>query len=129
MKGLELTVAMVVSTAVMWYTCEGNYDLNPLILVPGSGGNQLEARLTDEYEPPSQLCGKRHPLCKERGGWFRLWFRPALLLAPFTQCFAHRMMLYYNPLIDDYDNTPGVETRVPCFGSTRSLLYLDPHFK
>lgn len=38
-------------------------------------------------------------------------------------------MLYYDPELDDYRNAPGVETRAPHFGSTQSLLYLDPHLK
>ena len=128
MKGLGLIMGMV-SMAVMWYECQASSNLHPLILVPGSGGNQLEARLTDGYKPSSLLCSRSYPPFKDKEGWFRLWFRPALLVSPFTQCFADRMMLYYDPQLDDYVNTPGVETRVPSFGSTRSLLYLDPHLK
>ncbi|XP_002283444.2 lecithin-cholesterol acyltransferase-like 1 [Vitis vinifera] len=128
MKGLGLIMGMV-SMAVMWYECQASSNLHPLILVPGSGGNQLEARLTDGYKPSSLLCSRSYPPFKDKEGWFRLWFRPALLVSPFTQCFADRMTLYYDPQLDDYVNTPGVETRVPSFGSTRSLLYLDPHLK
>lgn len=58
-----------------------------------------------------------------------MWFELNVLLAPFTQCFAERMTLYYDPEVDDYFNAPGIETRVPDFGSTESLLYLDPNLK
>lgn len=109
-------------------TCQAiSRSLHPLILVPGNGGNQLEARLTSDYKPSSLLCNRWYPIVKDNEGWFRLWFDPSVLLAPFTKCFADRMMLYYDPDLDDYHNCPGVETRVPHFGSTQSLLYLDPN--
>lgn len=95
---------------------------HPLILVPGNGGNQLEARLDQDYKPTSFWCMKS-------GGWFRLWFDPTVLLSPFTRCFNDRMMLYYDADLDDYQNAPGVHTRVSRFGSTKSLLYLDPSLR
>ncbi|KAG9440612.1 hypothetical protein H6P81_020777 [Aristolochia fimbriata] len=105
----------------------GGGDLHPLILVPGSGGNQLEARLTKEYRASSLLC--RLDRGKRDDGWFRLWFDPAVLVPPLLRCFSDRMMLYFDSAADDYRNAPGVETRVADFGSTRSLLYLDPNLK
>ncbi|GFZ10145.1 alpha/beta-Hydrolases superfamily protein [Actinidia rufa] len=131
MVGLNIKLAML-STAVVMYTCHpitGSNPLHPLILVPGNGGNQLEARLTAEYKPTSLFCTRRHPARKDEDGWFRLWFDLSVLLAPYTQCFAHRMTLHYDAVLDDYRNTPGVETRVPHFGSTESLLYLNPRLK
>ena len=131
-------VMIVVSTmlAVMPCTCyaitSNNYrqqQLYPVVLVPGAGGNQLEARLTKEYKATSWLCNKFYPLKKDEGGWFRLWFDVGVLLAPLTECFAERMTLYYHEELDDYRNAPGVETRVSKFGSTESLLYLDPSLK
>lgn len=132
------TVMIVISTmlAVMPCTCyaktSNNYrqqQLYPVVLVPGAGGNQLEARLTKEYKATSWLCNKFYPLKKDEGGWFRLWFDVGVLLAPLTECFAERMTLYYDEELDDYRNAPGVETRVSKFGSTESLLYLDPSLK
>ncbi|KAL6636975.1 hypothetical protein ACP70R_024547 [Stipagrostis hirtigluma subsp. patula] len=103
-------------------------QLHPVILIPGAGGNQLEARLTEEYTPSSLAC-RLWPLVRGRGGWFRLWFDPSVLVAPLTRCFAERMMLYYDPAADDYRNAAGVETRVSDFGSTSTLRYLDPSLK
>ncbi|KAJ0981821.1 hypothetical protein J5N97_010076 [Dioscorea zingiberensis] len=102
-------------------------DLHPVVLVPGSGGNQIEARLTSEYKPSSLVCALS--ALRPKGSWFRLWFQPSVIVAPLTQCFAERMMLYYDDELDDYHNAPGVETRVPFFGSTEGLMYLDPHLK
>ncbi|CAL0319061.1 unnamed protein product [Lupinus luteus] len=104
-------------------------NLHPLILIPGNGGNQLEAKLTSEYKACNWFCERWYPLVKKKDGWFRLWFDSTVLLAPFTQCFADRMKLHYDTHRDDYYNTPGVHTRVPQFGSTYSLLYLNPRLK
>lgn len=101
-----------------------NSDLHPIILIPGSGGNQLEARLTSSYKPSSLFCYLR-----KGTGWFRMWFDPTVLVAPLTRCFAERMMIYYHSEIDDYRNAPGVETQVPYFGSVKGMLYLDPSLK
>ncbi|XP_054789940.1 lecithin-cholesterol acyltransferase-like 1 [Prosopis cineraria] len=109
--------------------CGSSNTLHPLILIPGAGGNQLEARLTGDYKPTSLLCDRWYPLHKDHDGWFRMWFDPSVLLPPFTHYFAHRMTLHFEPHLDDYFNAPGVQTRVPQFGSTRSLLYLDPYLK
>ncbi|KAK4428700.1 Lecithin-cholesterol acyltransferase-like 1 [Sesamum alatum] len=116
----------------MIFTCKissANNQLHPVILIPGSGGNQLEARLTAEYKPTSLLCNRWYPLKKDPDGWFRLWFDPTVLFGPFTKCFNKRMMIYYDTDVDDYHNAPGVETRVPYFGSTQGLLYLNPNLK
>ncbi|KAE8657048.1 Lecithin-cholesterol acyltransferase-like 1 [Hibiscus syriacus] len=128
MLGLCIKLAVLVFTTMLCI-CTTITNLHPLILVPGSGGNQLEARLTTGYKPLSLFCNRWYPISKDKEGWFRLWFDPSVLLAPFTKCFAHRMMLYYDPDLDDYRNAPGVESRVPAFGSTDSLLYLNPNLK
>lgn len=118
----------ILCMSMMFYVCQATSNLHPVILVPGNGGNQLEARLTRGYKPSSLFC-HWYPILKQKGGWFRQWFDPGVLLAPFTQCFADRMMLFYDKDLDDYRNAPGVETRVLHFGSTQSLLYLDPSLK
>jgi lysophospholipase-3 len=101
---------------------------HPVVLIPGAGGNQLEARLTEDYKPSSLVC-RVWPLVRGRGGWFRLWFDPSVLVKPLTRCFAERMTLSYDADADDYRNAPGVETRVTDFGSTSTLRYLDPSLK
>ncbi|KAF5739484.1 lecithin-cholesterol acyltransferase-like 1 [Tripterygium wilfordii] len=122
---MERFPAIISITAIMLYTCQATSGLYPLILVPGNGGNQLEARLTEAYRPSSLWCRS----LKSKEKWFRLWFDPTVVVAPFTKCFAERMTLYYDVDLDDYRNAPGVEVRVPHFGSTESLLYLDPYLK
>ncbi|EPS60722.1 hypothetical protein M569_14079, partial [Genlisea aurea] len=104
-------------------------DLHPVVLIPGSGGNQLEARLTEGYKPSSLTCNRWYPLKKDPDGWFRIWFDPTVLFGPFTRCFNRRMKLHFDPEEDDYRNAPGVETRVPYFGDVQGLLYLNPNLK
>eukprot|EP01018_Ginkgo_biloba_P007082 Gb_09842 [translate_table: standard] len=106
-------------------TSKSNELLNPVVIVPGTGGNQLEARLTADYKSSSLLC-RRWWWEKE---WFRIWFDISDILPPLTECFADRISLVYDPHTDEYYNTPGVETRVLYFGSTESMQYLDPNFK
>ncbi|ONK60290.1 uncharacterized protein A4U43_C08F16580 [Asparagus officinalis] len=124
MKSPSLLVLVLMATLVQFTT----NALHPIVIIPGSGGNQLEARLNQDYYKSSslfcRLTGK-----KDKDGWFRLWFDPTVLLAPLTRCFAERMTLCYHREIDDYRNAPGVETRVPGFGSTEGIRYLDPYLK
>lgn len=133
LQGLKIGVATVTVIVMFSLLClcgtTTSTNLHPLILIPGNGGNQLEAKLNNEYKPSSFICESWYPLVKKKKGWFRLWFDSSVILAPFTQCFAERMTLHYNPQLDDYFNTPGVETRVTHFGSTHSLLYLNPLLK
>ncbi|KAF8779168.1 hypothetical protein HU200_002844 [Digitaria exilis] len=98
--------------------------LHPVILLPGYSCSQLDARLTDDYEPPTPACGVR----KQGRGWFRLWENytalqedPALL-----PCYQDQLHLVYDHAAGDYRNAPGVETRVVSFGTTRSFRFDDP---
>ncbi|THU50917.1 hypothetical protein C4D60_Mb06t25430 [Musa balbisiana] len=101
------------------------HELHPLILVPGLSGNQLDARLTEDYRPP--LPALQAP---QAAGWFRIWMDRSLLLDSAAQrCFAHQLSLFYDPDADDFRNVPGVDTRVPFFGSTEGLRFLDPDRK
>ncbi|XP_072989688.1 lecithin-cholesterol acyltransferase-like 1 [Typha latifolia] len=122
-----LLLFMALSLHIPLSSASSEQQLHPIILIPGNGGNQLEARLSSEYKPSSLFCKLSY--VRRRNEWFRIWFDPSVVVAPITKCFAERMMLYYHPELDDYRNAPGVETRVPYFGSTQGIRYLDPHLK
>lgn len=100
-----------------------SHNVAPVVIVPGTGGNQLEAKLTSEYVASKPWC------CSFRKGFFRLWLDVKTLFPPFTSCFADRLSLDYNPETDAYSNVKGVETRVPYFGTTEGMEYLDPSLK
>lgn len=100
-------------------------SLHPVVLVPGNTCSQLDARLTDEYEPPpASGCGVR----RQGRGWFRLWENfTALQEDPsLFRCYADQLRLVYDPRAGDYRNLPGVKTRVVAFGTTRSFGFDDP---
>ncbi|TVU41698.1 hypothetical protein EJB05_15241, partial [Eragrostis curvula] len=94
--------------------------LHPVVLLPGYPCSQLEARLTDEYQPPSNLpgCGGR-----KGKGWFRLWEDDDPTMNP---CSTDQLRLVYDPIAGDYRNVAGVETRVVGFGTTRGFGSQDP---
>ncbi|CAL4924092.1 unnamed protein product [Urochloa decumbens] len=97
--------------------------LPPVVVVPGYASNELDARLTALYRPSSS------PRCAARRGqgWFRLFLNSTDLEdRAGVRCFAEQMASPYDAASDDYRNTPGVETRVPFFGSTQGFRYPDP---
>ncbi|CAL4940896.1 unnamed protein product [Urochloa decumbens] len=98
--------------------------LPPVVVVPGYASNELDARLTELYRPSSS------PLCAARRGqgWFRLFLNSSDLEndPAGVRCFAEQMDAPYDAALDDYRNGPGVETRVPFFGSTQGFRYPDP---
>lgn len=99
--------------------------LHPIVLVPGYATNELDARLTELYQPSSPHCGER-----KGKGWFRLYLNYSALQDPANvPCFAEQMSSVYDAASDDYYNIPGVETRVPFFGSTQAFRFPDPDRK
>jgi len=91
--------------------------LHPIVLVPGVNCPDMEARLTEAYEPSTPRCGRM------RGkGWFGLWTNHTWALdADTTACFEEQMRLVYDPALGEFRNRPGVATRVPNFGSARGF--------
>uniref|UniRef100_A0A0E0K1S1 Pectin acetylesterase n=1 Tax=Oryza punctata TaxID=4537 RepID=A0A0E0K1S1_ORYPU len=95
-------------------------ELHPIFLVPGASCSNLEARLTEAYRPSTAPhCG-----AMKGKGWFGLWENITELLAhDYAECFQEQMTLIYDPAVNEYRNLPGVETRVPSFGSVWSFGY------
>ncbi|KAF8701829.1 hypothetical protein HU200_033151 [Digitaria exilis] len=106
---------------------ETSPGLYPVVLVPCYTCSNLDARLTDEYQPPPGMpwCG-----AMKGKGWFRLWKNQTALQDPrLMPCYADQLRLVYDHTADDYRNAPGVETRVVAFGSTRGFGSDDPAMK
>jgi len=91
--------------------------LSPVVLVPGDGGNQLEARLAK----PSDSSG-----CPTSSSWYRMWLDVWQLRKGQLSCWAENIKLVYNKKSKVSSNVDGVFTRVPGWGETSSMEYLDP---
>uniref|UniRef100_A0A8C4KH96 Phospholipase A2 group XV n=1 Tax=Dromaius novaehollandiae TaxID=8790 RepID=A0A8C4KH96_DRONO len=87
--------------------------------VPGDLGNQLEAKL----DKPSVV----HYLCsKKTDSYFTLWLNLELLLPVIIDCWIDNIRLVYNRTSKITEPPDGVDIRVPGFGQTFSLEFLDP---
>jgi len=113
------------SFAAFW-SHETDPGLHPVILVPGLGGSQLEARQTiwKPWSTPT-LCRKI--------GWFSAWVNTMRMscsnvtpLCPLN-CTVDDLRLVYDEATHTTSNSPGVEVRVPGFGSTETVEYLVPN--
>lgn len=88
----------------------------PVILVPGDGGCQFEAKLNKTETP--------HWYCYKQSDWYTLWLSGLQL--EFVECMVDNMKLMYNNVSHVTYNTPGVEIRQPGFGNTSTVEWLDP---
>lgn len=95
-----------------------NNSTPPLIIVPGSLGNRLEAKI----DKPSLV----HWLCyKKSEHWFPLWINLNMFMPIGVNCWIDNIRLVYNRTTRRSTNSLGVQVRVPGFGQTYSIEYLD----
>lgn len=82
---------------------------SPVLIVPGTGGNRLQAKLNKPSSP--------HWFCAKSADWFDLWLDVKQLLPGAIDCWCDNIRLVYDSASDTFSNSPGVETRVPwCVG-------------
>eukprot|EP01116_Phalansterium_solitarium_P010783 TRINITY_DN2604_c0_g1_i2.p1 TRINITY_DN2604_c0_g1~~TRINITY_DN2604_c0_g1_i2.p1 ORF type:complete len:403 (+),score=109.89 TRINITY_DN2604_c0_g1_i2:90-1298(+) len=93
--------------------------LIPFIIIPCSTGSRLEAKLTNKQSA--------YAWCPRNSDWFTL-FAPADkdLLPPHSYCVGENLQLVYNASSGVYNSFPGVEVRVPDFGNTTAVEFLQP---
>ncbi|KFD54536.1 Lecithin:cholesterol acyltransferase [Trichuris suis] len=91
----------------------------PVVIVPGDGGNQLEARLNK--------TSSVHYFCKKRTDeFFTLWLNLELLVPYVLDCWVDNMRMVYDEATGTTSNSPGVTTRIPGWGNTSTIEYIDP---
>ncbi|XP_068595195.1 phosphatidylcholine-sterol acyltransferase [Brachionichthys hirsutus] len=90
----------------------------PLIIVPGNLGNRLEAKL-DKPALVNWMC------FKTTKNWFSLWINLNMFLPYIVDCWIDNIRLVYNRTSRRSSNSPGVQVRVPGFGQTYPIEFLD----
>ncbi|XP_057567600.1 phosphatidylcholine-sterol acyltransferase isoform X3 [Hippopotamus amphibius kiboko] len=90
----------------------------PVILVPGCLGNQLEAKL-DKPNVVNWMCYRKTE------DFFTVWLDLNMFLPLGVDCWIDNTRVVYNRSSGQVSNAPGVQIRVPGFGKTYSVEYLD----
>ncbi|CAH1270757.1 PLA2G15 [Branchiostoma lanceolatum] len=91
---------------------------SPVVLIPGDGGSQLEAKLNKSSSP--------HYFCdKTTDDYFDLWLNIELLVPYVLDCWVDNMKLLYHKENNTVTNNMGVDIRVPGFGDTETVEWLD----
>ncbi|GMI52600.1 hypothetical protein TeGR_g6083 [Tetraparma gracilis] len=98
--------------------------LHPVLIIPGTGGNRMEAKL-DKPDDYSSV----HFYCSKKADWYDLWLDAKQLVPGAVDCWAENIKQIYDAETDTFSNNVGVETRVPCFGDVCGIEYLDTSIK
>jgi len=106
---------------ILIHVCFGLKDLKayPVVLIPGDGGSQIEGRI-DKSSVVHYVCSKKTDY------WFSLWLNMELLVPIVIDCWVDNMRLNYDNVTRKTTNNQGVETRVPDFGNSTSVEWIDP---
>lgn len=80
----------------------------------------MEARLS---KPDSV-----HYYCEKNADFFNIWLNPKLLVPLVVDCWIDNVRLIYDPVTRTTRNPPGVETRIPGFGTPDVVEWLDPSY-
>ena len=96
--------------------------LQPVVLINGLAGSNLNARLNGAKEP--------HVFCDKKKDWFRIWLTVEELVPGVVDCFFHNVVVHFNNQTKQYEDTEGVDIDGNVgWGSTKGLDYLDPSLK
>lgn len=96
-----------------------NKQISPVILVPGDGGSQVEAKINKTTVV--------HYLCeKVSTEYFNIWLNLELLVPVIIDCWIDNMKLTYDNITRTTRNQDGVDIRIPGWGDPFVVEYLDP---
>lgn len=94
-------------------------NLNPIILIPGDGGCQIDAKLNK--------TSSVHYLCeKQTNEYFNIWLNMELLVPFVIDCWIDNMRLIYDNKTRTTSSVDGVHLRIPGFGGSETVEWLDP---
>ncbi|KAL7720036.1 Lecithin:cholesterol acyltransferase domain-containing protein [Entamoeba marina] len=98
---------------------------SPIILIPGLMASIIESRVNvaDDYEPWPE-SGK----CDRTKDWFRSWVNIDIAVPWKSECYIHYLNGVWNEETNKLETIPGIDLRVPEFGSTYACDQLDPVF-
>lgn len=93
--------------------------LNPVVFIPGDGGSQIDAKLNKTTQV--------HYLCqKTTTDYFNIWLNMELLVPVVIDCWIDNIKLVYDNATRKTANMDGVQTRVPGWGNSETVEWLDP---
>ncbi|XP_030024885.2 phospholipase A2 group XV [Manduca sexta] len=95
------------------------WGLSPVILIPGDGGSQLEARL-NKTSVVHYICAKTSP------NYFNIWLNLELLVPFVIDCWVDNLRLEYDNVTRTTSNPAGVDIRIPGWGNPEPVEWLDP---
>merc|ERR1711990_335939 len=82
-------------------------SLPPVVIIPGDGSNQIEAKLDKKTAP--------HFYCSKKEDWFRLWLNLEILVPGVLDCWCDNIRLVV-------DNVTGMAENARWSPDTSSLL-------
>ncbi|XP_037976740.2 phospholipase A2 group XV isoform X1 [Plutella xylostella] len=92
---------------------------SPVILIPGDGGSQLEAKLN--------RSASTHYICeKTSNGYFNIWLNLELLVPFVIDCWVDNTKLVYDNKTRTTSNPEGVDIRVPGWGTPEAVEWISP---
>ncbi|XP_052822895.1 phospholipase A2 group XV [Octopus bimaculoides] len=93
-------------------------SINPVILVPGDGGSQISAKLNKSLSP--------FVYCETKTNYYYTLWLDLTQITIAQCCFVDNMRLIYDPKTRKTFDSPGVNVKVPGFGKTETIEFLDP---
>ncbi|KAI6230075.1 hypothetical protein M3Y99_01098000 [Aphelenchoides fujianensis] len=93
---------------------------NPIVLIPGDGGSRLLANLTGKPDVVHYLCDRT------TADYFDLWLNLESFVPIAIDCWADNMKLVFDNSTKRSADSPGVDIKVPFFGATEGVEWLDP---